>query len=389
VLSQANTLIAMQLTAPQDRDALGDWIEGQADRLEGKKVLAELPKLAKGEGFVWAPHEGILERARFPRINTYDSSRTPEDGERMPLVKLAAVDLSKIGAKLQELEVGEEDEDPKVLRARIRELEEQAAGGGAAPAEVDEQAFEEARQEAYERGRSDGFSQALGQVQPLADRLGTLQDALADSIGGFREDLARIVPEAAPRSPNGDQVASIRPPRVTQVARGHREIIRKTPDLRGKSTGISGLPHGERLVLTAIAQHRNGVTREQITVLTGYKRSTRDAYLQRLQGRGQVSIEGSTILATEAGIAALGDDFKPLPKGAALRAYWLGRLPEGERKVLEVVTNAWPKAVERDEITEQTGYKRSTRDAYLQRLASRQLIIAERGAARASEVLFK
>jgi hypothetical protein len=67
VLSQANTLIAMQLTAPQDRDALGDWIEGQADRVEGKKVLAELPKLAKGEGFVWAPHENLLERARSRR----------------------------------------------------------------------------------------------------------------------------------------------------------------------------------------------------------------------------------------------------------------------------------------------------------------------------------
>jgi DNA helicase HerA-like ATPase len=37
VLSQANTLIAMQLTAPQDRDALGDWIEGQADREQGKR----------------------------------------------------------------------------------------------------------------------------------------------------------------------------------------------------------------------------------------------------------------------------------------------------------------------------------------------------------------
>src|SRR5204863_8895466 len=94
VLSQANTLIAMQLTAPQDRAALGDWIEGQADREQGKKILAELPKLKKGEGYVWAPHHDVLERVKFPPITTFDSSRSPEDGETLAQVKLAGVDLS-------------------------------------------------------------------------------------------------------------------------------------------------------------------------------------------------------------------------------------------------------------------------------------------------------
>ena len=40
VLSQADILIAMKLTASQDRDAIGAWIEGQADRQEGKRFLA-------------------------------------------------------------------------------------------------------------------------------------------------------------------------------------------------------------------------------------------------------------------------------------------------------------------------------------------------------------
>ncbi len=53
VLSQADILIAMKLTSSQDRDAIGGWIEGQADRAEGKRILADLPKLARGEGYVW------------------------------------------------------------------------------------------------------------------------------------------------------------------------------------------------------------------------------------------------------------------------------------------------------------------------------------------------
>ena len=52
VLSQADILIAMKLTASQDRDAIGAWIEGQADRQEGKRILGDLPRLQRGEGYV-------------------------------------------------------------------------------------------------------------------------------------------------------------------------------------------------------------------------------------------------------------------------------------------------------------------------------------------------
>jgi hypothetical protein len=71
------------------------------------------------------------------------------------------------------------------------------------------------------------------------------------------------------------------------------------------------------LCLIAIAQHHDGVRREQLTVLTGYKRSTRDAYVQRLGERGCVSRDGERIVATPAGIATLGADYQPLPTGSA------------------------------------------------------------------------
>ena len=58
VLSQADILIAMKLTASQDRDAIGGWIEGQADRQEGKRILGDLPRLPRGEGYLWAPGPG-------------------------------------------------------------------------------------------------------------------------------------------------------------------------------------------------------------------------------------------------------------------------------------------------------------------------------------------
>ena len=85
----------------------------------------------------------------------------------------------------------------------------------------------------------------------------------------------------------------------------------------------------------------------------------------------------------------LGPDFEPLPTGAALRDYWLARLPEGERRILEILIHAHPRVVEREAIDTATGYRRSSRDTYLQRLRSRRLVEdLGRGQVRASAELF-
>jgi len=145
---------------------------------------------------------------------------------------------------------------------------------------------------------------------------------------------------------------------------------------------------GERAVLTAIAQHSDGVDREQLTVLTGYKRSTRDAYIQRLRVAGLI-VDGPTITVSNAGLGVLGDDFEPLPKGVRLRDHWLGRLPSGEREILSRLISRYPQAMSREEISDATTFKRSTRDAYVQRLSSRKLVTTQHGGAvRASDNLF-
>jgi chromosome segregation and condensation protein ScpB len=75
--------------------------------------------------------------------------------------------------------------------------------------------------------------------------------------------------------------------------------------------------------------------------------------------------------------------------GRALQTYWLHRLPEGERKTLQVAISAYPSSVDRADIDKETGYKRSSRDAYVQRLRTRRLItITGRGEVRASDNLF-
>jgi len=101
VLSQADILVSMKLTSSQDRAAVGRWIEGQADRAEGRRILGALPRLGRGEGWVWAPGNRVLARVSFPRILTLDSSQTPRRGTQTGTLRpLAPVDLAAIGRAL-------------------------------------------------------------------------------------------------------------------------------------------------------------------------------------------------------------------------------------------------------------------------------------------------
>jgi hypothetical protein len=75
------------------------------------------------------------------------------------------------------------------------------------------------------------------------------------------------------------------------------------------TNGHSALSKGERTILTAVAQHAQGVTREQIAVLTGYKSTSRYEYLRKLQSAGLIDQGcGDLITATDSGVAALGND---------------------------------------------------------------------------------
>lgn len=146
---------------------------------------------------------------------------------------------------------------------------------------------------------------------------------------------------------------------------------------------------GEIKILTAIAQHEGGISREHLTVLTGYKRSSRDAYINRLRGRGFINFVGPFITATQEGIEALGPNFEFLPTGPELREHLLRTLPEGEKKLLGILIESYPEPVEREALSNATNYQRSSRDAYLRRLTARQLVVdGGPGLVKASEKLF-
>jgi hypothetical protein len=147
VLSMIDGLVAFKLTSSQDRDAIGNWVEGQADKAMWRDIWASLPTMERGQGVVWIPARGILDTVQFPPKETFDSSRTPKRGERAKrAAKLKALDLGKLRERLTAVEAETKANDPRALRAEVARLTAElkkagktAPASAAAPAKADPQ----------------------------------------------------------------------------------------------------------------------------------------------------------------------------------------------------------------------------------------------------------
>ena len=94
------------------------------------------------------------------------------------------------------------------------------------------------------------------------------------------------------------------------------------------------------------------------------------------------------IVASEKGIETLGTDFEQLPTGEALRNYWRGKLPAGERIIFEYLEGINSATATREDISNATEYKTSSRNAYIQRLRQRKLVEVVNGEIRLSDHLW-
>lgn len=180
-LSQVGTLIALKLTSPQDRKAVGDWIEGNADKTAGKALLASLPGMSRGEGWVWSPGHEVLERVQFQPITTWDSSRTPGKGEIHREAKVMAMaDIAKILAAMP---------TPKAQRVgEIRTM-------------PDADAIKAAREEGHAAGLGEGIAASAAELARLNRDLRAVYGAAADNARAAVDYASRLRTTIAERHP--------------------------------------------------------------------------------------------------------------------------------------------------------------------------------------------
>lgn len=393
VLNQVECLFVGQLNGAHERDAIAAWVKTQ-EAGKATETLAALPSLEQGQMVCWSPQWlKFFGKVRIAQKWTFDASATPELGDDAAAVRLEPFDATELAAALS---AEDEPEEPGATKANGK-------GKGERAGYVGEIARLEARIGELElelqvaRAVIPATTEEIARLERV---IGTFHTAGLEAVNAARDVMARLPDRSEPRGATTraptlgstvDPISAHSRPAESSTATASqrtRNGIGRTTFIP-KPPGSSALAKGSLALLTAIAQHREGVTREQLTVLTGYKRSSRDTYLQRLKSAGLITDDEQRLAETRAGRAALGPDFKPLPTGAALRRHWLERLPQGERAILQVVVDRYPKVVHRDEITKATNYLRSSRDTYLQRLRARELIDVTSAGVKASGALFQ
>ena len=266
VISQADGMIAFKLTASQDRDAIGAWIEGQADRQEGKNILASLPSLERGRGVIWIPTRGILKTESFPLKMTFDSSRAPKRGEKKHNATLKPLDLGRLKDRLAKVETETKANDPKILKAEITELRAKLAKAEkSAPTAPDKEAIAAAEQR--------GFRKGLRETAAAYGTFGSLLAAIQVPLTRALNDTDRL--ETIIKEQLQDSGSPQTPAKAAPTPKPAKTAAPSPRQLSSSASGDSSLTAPQRRIMTSLAFWKSighdAPTREQVAAVAGYR----------------------------------------------------------------------------------------------------------------------
>lgn len=329
VLTQAEALVVFRMTGPHDRAAIDEWVKMNGEGEQRAELMTTIASLPVGTAWFWSPGWlDVFKKVNVRRRDTFDSSATPKAGAKTSAPKvLAAVDLEALRTRIASTIERAKADDPKVLRARIAELEGELAKASAATK--------------VERVEVPVVAPAT--LETLNVGLNELRSIVAA--------LSREVDRAGRYSPEPAR-------RHEPVAVPAKQASKTSAPRPAASTGGTSLGKCERSVLTVLAQHGTR-TNVQIAILSGYSHSSggfRNA-LSSLRSAGHIVGGGERIEITATGRKALGH-VEPLPRGRALLEYWMANAGgKCERAILDVLASAYPRAVAKDVVAERAGYQ--------------------------------
>jgi hypothetical protein len=400
VTELAECMMAFHTLGPLSTQAVLDWLGSHVEKAKHNKYLDILRKLTVGHALVispsWLKFEGIVA---IRERRTYDSSFTPKAGRKAPAPgRIAKVDLAMYQQRMAETIENAQQADPKALRAKLadlhRKLEEARLQNDRVPALEDALAKANADLAAQARAKAPKEIPAIRatDVEALQDLLNTARERvetmtrnLSSAGGDMLEIVARLEKQV-----EGAQKALIdaqAEPLARQYTADFQKMALQTRVHGGPDNPFPGSPlaipytaspvgKGERTVLAALVMHPKGCTAKQLTVLTAYKRSSRDTFIGRLLQAQLAFKRDGRIYASALGVMSAGPEIEHLPTGKALRDYWLHspKLGKGERVILSLLLSAYPEGLEKEAISNMTPYKRSSRDTFLHRLQAMELV---------------
>lgn len=165
VLNLADTVLAYRSNGVLERKAIGEWVQEKG--AEGRKeVHDELPGLPRGSAIVWSPNRECYGQFAIKKKSTYDAGATPIHARAA--VKTKRLDLAALETAMGRAVEEAKANDPRVLRAKIAELEKKLAGavrGASISTGADTGGSAATRAERSERTKQ------IARIEKLADKL--------------------------------------------------------------------------------------------------------------------------------------------------------------------------------------------------------------------------
>lgn len=336
-LSQCEVLFALRQSHNLDKKAIKDWMDQQGD--DHLEVIDKLAGLPTGECFVWAPVLDILERVKTRQRETFDSGATPKPGERrIEPKKRASIDMEALKGKLAATLEKAKATDPKLLTQRIRELERELAKKVPVAVPAPPERIEVPILERHEK--------------LVLDHIKIAVDTLQGNLVHLTNEIAKKT-FAAPSAP-----ASRPAPKVTRQERSGDDLSYRPAIPPPAPSPTSDAPAGKKLRSGAMQMLRalaslGPLTRKQLATMVGIKSSgsTFSTYLSDLRGLAYVETVGDIVRITDAGARDVGDVEPPTD----LADMWKGKLRSGASSMLQILLDAYPKAVARDDLARIVG----------------------------------
>lgn len=363
VINLAECVFAFQLTGPHERKAVAEWIkEHVPDQVGegGKKekpvdLVAELPKLKTGFARVWSPAWlEVSEEVQIAEKWTYAAGSTPVVGAKQVDVKaLEAVELAQINDAMKATIERAKADDPKELRKKIRELEQQLAAKPGAPAPSQPKVVE------VPVLTSEDWSQLRNIVERAASIRGDFLLNLEhfERLAGEFQERADRLRVAGEKSPHRSLPAAKRQP---------AHVPPPPPATNGRAEPPpprSAAPSVKQRVLDALAEletlRAHTPTRELVCFLSGYSNTQSAGFKNAVSELKEEELieypSGGTIAMTPAGRAQANFPARPQSPGE-VRNRIVGLLGGASGKLLDVLMSEYPNSLPRDAAAQATGY---------------------------------
>ncbi|MER9961690.1 hypothetical protein NKJ72_12095 [Mesorhizobium sp. M0045] len=338
-LTQVETLIAMRLIAPQDRKAIEEWVGEWADAGKGKEITASLPSLPTGEAWVWSPEIDFLKRVKFPLAATFDSGKPTAQQQA-----LHPIDVEEMGTRLESIRQEAKANDPKILKARIAELER------AKPA-IDPKAIEQAEARGYDKAFTEMAAASDKARKILARRHDELIEDLRTSL--WREiEGASVFTRSYAQQTLTVAIAAEKQPKRPET------IVPKT-EMPPQPANVSISPARWRILVALRDLEAIGQTAPDKQVVAWFadaspKSSAFANNLGSLRSSGVIDYPGQgTVALTDVGRNAVPE--RNAPTHEHIMGLVAGKLTPALRRMLDAAVAVYPGAISTADLAEAAG----------------------------------